>query len=274
MRVNADLLVPAGGPTIITNTATVAADQNDPNLSNNTATANTTVNEQADLRIAKECKPDQPNAAPAGTTTFCEIYVDNLGPSDARNVVVTDRIISTTPVQIVSVTVTSTAPPAGTCAPLSTGPVTDVTITCTDTVLPVGARNTIRVTFTAANAGDVDDTASVNSSTPDPNSSNNIAVGRVSFSAVSDLGVTKTDSPDPVVAGTNLTYNVVVTNYGPSSAANVVVRDALPALVSFQSATPSAGGACQAGVVPGDPSKPLTCNCRTRVAASSAIRQR
>lgn len=270
VRVNADQLVLSGGPAIITNTATVAADQNDPNLSNNTATANTTVNEQADLRIAKECKPDQPNAAPAGTTTFCEIYVDNLGPSDARNVVVTDRIISSTPVQIVSVTVTSTVPPAGVCAPLSTGPVTDVTITCTDTVLPVGARNTIRVTFTAANAGDVNDTATVSSSTPDPDSSNNVAVGRVSFSAVADLSLTKTDSPDPVIAGTNLAYRVEVRNNGPSTAANVVIKDSLPALVSFQSATPSAGGTCQAGVVPGDPSKPLTCNFGTLLNGATA----
>ena len=62
-----------------------------------------------------------------------------------------------------------------------------------------------------------------------------------------------------MIAGTNLTYSLAVTNNGPSTAPNVVIRDALSAQVSFVSATPSQGS-CQAGVVPGDPSKPLTCN--------------
>ena len=45
----------------------------------------------------------------------------------------------------------------------------------------------------------------------------------------------KSDSPDPVVAGTNLTYTINVTNGGPDVAANVVVTDSLPAQTTFQS---------------------------------------
>jgi uncharacterized repeat protein (TIGR01451 family) len=84
-------------------------------------------------------------------------------------------------------------------------------------------------------------------------------VGRVSFRAAADLALAKTDAPDPVVAGTNLTYTLQVTDNGPSAAPNVVVKDFLSAQVSFVSATPSQG-ACLSGVVPGDPTKPLTCN--------------
>jgi uncharacterized repeat protein (TIGR01451 family) len=62
--------------------------------------------------------------------------------------------------------------------------------------------------------------------------------------------------PEPI------TYNLQITNNGPSSAPNVVINDALSGQVSFVSATPSQGS-CQAGVVPGDPTKPLTCNFGT-----------
>jgi uncharacterized repeat protein (TIGR01451 family) len=46
----------------------------------------------------------------------------------------------------------------------------------------------------------------------------------------------------------------------------VVFRDVLPALVSFVSAAPSTGS-CLPGVVPGDPTKPLTCNLGTLAAS-------
>jgi len=51
------------------------------------------------------------------------------------------------------------------------------------------------------------------------------------------MGVTKTDSPDPVNVGSNLTYTVTVANAGPSSATSVVLTDTLPANVTFVSAT-------------------------------------
>ncbi len=45
-----------------------------------------------------------------------------------------------------------------------------------------------------------------------------------------DLSVTKTDSPDPVTAGTDLTYTITATNNGPSnSGGDVTVTDPLPA---------------------------------------------
>lgn len=54
-----------------------------------------------------------------------------------------------------------------------------------------------------------------------------------------DLSITKTDSPDPVIQGNNLIYTVSVTNNGPNDATIVVVTDNLPASsdVDFVSAT-------------------------------------
>ena len=256
VRVSPSIANNSTGTTTITNTVNVvAAQDDDASATNNNFSLTTLVVSRADVALVKECKPDQPNAQTAGTPTFCEIYVDNLGPSDANAVVITDRIISSTLVTITDITTTG----AGlTCPATPIGPVTDTTITCNDPVLPAGTRDTIRISFVTSSTGDVDDIGTVRSTTPDPDMENNVDRGRVSFVGSSDVAVIKTAAPT-AIAGQNLTYTATVTNNGPSPAANVVFRDLLPAMVSFVSATPSTGS-CLAGAVPGDPTKPLTCN--------------
>src|SRR5215213_8650386 len=59
--------------------------------------------------------------------------------------------------------------------------------------------------------------------------------------ADADLAVSKGDSPDPVTAGSALTYTIQVVNAGPGPAANGVVIDDLPKGVSFVSAQSSQG---------------------------------
>ena len=58
-----------------------------------------------------------------------------------------------------------------------------------------------------------------------------------------DLAITKTDSPDPVITGNNLTYTVTVTNNGPDTSTSVIVTDDLPAETTFVSCS-STGGVC------------------------------
>lgn len=55
--------------------------------------------------------------------------------------------------------------------------------------------------------------------------------------AEADLSVAKSDSPDPVVAGTNLVYSVSVGNLGPTRAFSVSAQDLLPSDVSFVSSS-------------------------------------
>jgi uncharacterized repeat protein (TIGR01451 family) len=50
-----------------------------------------------------------------------------------------------------------------------------------------------------------------------------------------DLSVTKSDSPDPVSAGTNLTYTLTAFNAGPGDAHNVALTDVIPANTTFVS---------------------------------------
>lgn len=65
---------------------------------------------------------------------------------------------------------------------------------------------------------------------PGPSSS-----GQVSSSGVvpADLQVTKTDTPDPVVAGQNLTYTLSVKNLGPNTAPTVQALDLVPQGTTF-----------------------------------------
>jgi uncharacterized repeat protein (TIGR01451 family) len=59
----------------------------------------------------------------------------------------------------------------------------------------------------------------------------------------SNLTITKSDSPDPVLAGGQLTYTIGVENLGPSPATGVTVTDNLPKGVDLVSAS-SPSGAC------------------------------
>ena len=59
--------------------------------------------------------------------------------------------------------------------------------------------------------------------------------------AQANLSMTKSDSPDPIVPGANITYTLNFTNGGPDSAANVSVTDATPANTTLVSVTTPAG---------------------------------
>lgn len=68
-------------------------------------------------------------------------------------------------------------------------------------------------------------------------------------SARADLRVTKVDTPDPVTAGTNLTYTITVTNDGPSTAVSASLIDNLPAETTFVSISSPGGWSCSTPAV-------------------------
>src|SRR5438477_555844 len=71
----------------------------------------------------------------------------------------------------------------------------------------------------------------------DTGTSGNPATELTTVNTSANLALTKSDSPDPVLAGNNITYTLTVTNNGPSDATGVSLSDAIPAGTSFVSAT-------------------------------------
>jgi uncharacterized repeat protein (TIGR01451 family) len=251
VHVDADAVAKAGHPVGITNSASVASNKvQDPNPANNSASTSTIVEDKSDLKVTKLCKPD--GQVLAGAVATCTIFVDNLGPSDARTVTLTDTHVSNGTFTITGVS----ASPSGACL-VGLG-----VVTCGLGTEPVGGRTTVVVTETATEPQDINDCASVSAVTPDPDQSNNQSCDGVHVIGVADLSLDKTDAPDPLVAGTDITYTVHAHNDGPSTAPNVTISDFLPDSVAVVSVDGGAGGTCVPGV-PGDIEQPTRCTYAT-----------
>jgi uncharacterized repeat protein (TIGR01451 family) len=235
----------------ITNTASVTSAVFDPNSGNNTnITQTTTVTAVADVSITISDSPDPVNA---GANITYTVTVSNAGPSAATNIVATAAV----PAGLTFVSATATQ---GTCS-FAAG-----TLTCNVGTLASGASATATVVLTAGAAAvpSVSVTANVTATETDSNAANNSATATTAVNPAADLAVTKSDSPDPVVVGNNVTYTVTVANNGPSQATAVVLTDNLPGAVTFVSATPSQG-TCSAPVAGG-----FTCDLGSINAGSNA----
>ncbi len=226
--------VNAGASGILLNGAEVSGSETDPNPGSNSATAGTTITTppQADLLISKS---DSPDPVLAGGTLTYSLVITNNGPANATGVVITDTLPT-------DVTFVSASAGCSHTAGL---------VTCNAGSLANGGADTyqILVTINAGASGILLNGAEVSGSETDPNPGNNSATAGTTIAAPTDtdLTITKSDSPDPVLAGGTLTYSLVITNNGPANATGVVVTDTLPADVTFVSA--SAGCFHTAGVV-------------------------
>jgi uncharacterized repeat protein (TIGR01451 family) len=235
--INITVLLGPGTPGgLYTDTAIVTSATADPVPGNNSDSESTIVLPAADMVVTKT---DGVASITAGTSTTYTITVTNGGPStEPAGLVVSDPI------------------PAGTTGSESEPDCTLAAIfTCTTTapILPGGSISyqlTLNVppgyaSLTLTNTATITFTPIAET---DP--TNNAATDTDTVASAADLGITKTDLPDPVVAGNNVTYTLTVTNLGPSDAAGVLVTDTLPGSVTFVSATPSQGSCAQAaGVV-------------------------
>src|SRR4029450_13421185 len=85
----------------------------------------------------------------------------------------------------------------------------------------------VNVNASAADGSSISNTVDVTSDTPDANTANNSDTETTQVDTQADLSIAKNDSPDPVVAGTNLTYTLDFTNAVASDAQNVAITDAV-----------------------------------------------
>ena len=241
------------GGTILSNTASISAITPDSNTANNTNVENTTVVAPlvvatADLSVIKSdnaasvtAGQDADPVVYAGSTYTYTIRAANAGTDPAANVVVTDTLPD-------GVTFLSAS---------NGGTLSGNTVTWNTGTLAAGASATYTVTVqvnSTLSASTLTNSASVTSTTFDPNTANNSNSEDTVVRGSADLSVIKSDNAgsvtagqdaDPVVyAGSTYTYTIVAANAGNDAASNVVVTDTLPAGVSFVSAT---GGGTASG---------------------------
>ena len=182
--------------------------------------------------------------------------MQNLGPSDAATVLVTDTLptgltlISATPsrgtctgTQVVSCSIGtllagSRLPPDGACRrPARSAPCWPAAGCHRTAAQAPGATATITVVAQVAAdapAGPLTNSATATSAGTDQNPSNNSASAPIDVTALADVSIQKTATPSPAVAGQPIDYTITVANAGPSSATGVIVTETLPAEFVYQ----------------------------------------
>jgi uncharacterized repeat protein (TIGR01451 family)/fimbrial isopeptide formation D2 family protein len=176
----------------------------------------------ADLELTKTVRPSGGAAGDpviAGETAVYTLTTDNLGPSNAGAVTLTDTL----PTGLSFVT------------PLPAGCVADGRdLTCvkpaglTVSETPWSVSVTVRVDAAFVGATLVN-AAEATSTTADPRPSNNIDSVELDVIQRAQLTITKRASDDVVRAGEDVTWTIVVGNDGPSDAQNVTLSDLLDA---------------------------------------------
>jgi len=219
------LQVPAdyAGPNPIVGTITVAS-PDDASPGNNTFTVQTPVVPSSDIGITMTADNLTPNNGQNVTFT---ITVHNFGPLDATGVQVVDQLPA-------GLTLVSNTPSGGTYDPATgiwnVGPIAN------------GADATLQLVGTVTQTGPIVNTATRTGGDQfDPDPSDNTAAVALNAGPTADVRLSMTSSITSGPVGAPVTFTLTAENIGPNNATGVVVRDLLPAGLTFTSATPSVG---------------------------------
>jgi large repetitive protein len=201
----------------VTNTAEVTSTTFDPNLANNTASAEVQVETAADLALTKVASPTSVDVH--GEVTYT-LSATNAGPDTAKAALITDQL------------------PAGESYVSNDGGCSDAgqAVSCALGDLANGATRTIHLVVRielALAAQSVTNTAEVSSETPDPKTANNTAEATIAVAPAADLKLTKTVALEggvtPLALPGKATYTLLVENAGPDEAKSLMLDDPLPA---------------------------------------------
>ncbi|MEQ1860881.1 MAG: DUF4394 domain-containing protein [Chthoniobacteraceae bacterium] len=191
---------------------------------------------ETDLSVTKS---DSPDPVLAGNNITYTIQVKNDEQSAAQGVVLTD-------VLPVGTTFVSLTAPAG-WTPSTPAVGTNGTVSAIKATLDGGAGGGATETFTlvvkvgSGVSAPLGNTASISSATLDTNAANDSATSTTTVNAQADLSITKSDSVDPVTAGTVESYTITIFNSGPSDAQNVSLSDVVPLNSTFFSFAQNSG---------------------------------
>lgn len=213
---------------VYTETITLASESEPINDDDTDPNTNTTLDfgffPQIDLGITKTLDTANSTLSPGGSTVF-DFTVQNNGPLDATEVVVTDIFpVGLTPTGIQNPSGNFTLTPNGQTVEVAIGNIPSGTAVTFELTASIGANQ----------FADVTNPASVTGREVDINPDNDADSADVDLPQA-DLSIVKTDLQDPVNAGEQLTYQITVTNNGPDAAEGVQVVDTLPDEVTFVS---------------------------------------
>jgi uncharacterized repeat protein (TIGR01451 family) len=208
----------------VSNTATAnASSPTDPNTDNNTASASFTVHNRADLAVTKQASV---TTAEVGDHFTYTITLTNLGPYDAKSVVLSDALPQ-------GVTFNSCASTVGSCVLTAGGASVNLAQLTNGSSVNLTIQATLN--YSVADGTLVTNTASVTSTTFDPNTANNSSSATLRAQNNSDLFVTQSVVK---LANQQLQYTINVQNLGPYQARQLVLNDAIPNGTKFVSVAP------------------------------------
>jgi uncharacterized repeat protein (TIGR01451 family) len=107
--------------------------------------------------------------------------------------------------------------------------------------LPAGGSGIVTIVVTPLTAGSSTNTAFVAGNEIDPNPDDNTATAIAGVKLAADLTLTTVGSPNPIVIGNQLTYQLAVTNHGPNTATGLTLTEKLPESATFISVDSSQG---------------------------------
>lgn len=230
-------------PAIATASATLTITGTDSDPSNNSATIGTNVRLVGDVSVEVT---DSADPVAIGASYDYIVTTRNAGPNAGAVQVV---------IPVTNATVIAATTTGATCTRSATS------VTCDIASLASGGSHVINVMVTGTAAGNASAAPTATFGGFEADAANNTATQTTLVRVTGDIGVTVTDSVDPVTAGTPYSYTVTVSNTGPNAGA---VNISVPVTGATVTGATLAGGTCT------NTASTVTCDIASLVSGGSA----
>jgi uncharacterized repeat protein (TIGR01451 family) len=213
----------------------------DTNLANNTAVDKDDIIAKVyDIELSVNKTHSPATVAPGETLTYT-LEVQNTA-TDTAHATLFDEVPTTLSNVTWNCAVTTAGTPATTSCGAASG--TGNLLNATATLTKNGkVTYTVSGTIDSSATGSISNTAITKGAVNEKegNTSNNSSTDVASLSLKADLSINKTDNQTQAAPGSPITYDITVTNNGPSAVTNMKVTDTVPSSITSTTFTASTG---------------------------------